>query len=150
MQVSKPILAIDYGQKRFGIAISDSKGIVASPLEVLYITKNRGEDEIIKDIIEIINQYNIQSILIGKPQIFEIQYKKSINKIDKFVKKLSLETSLPILFQDESYSTTQAQNMLLSLGQNSKSSKGKIDMISATVFLQDFLNSIKTENEKHN
>ena len=40
--------------------------------------------------------------------------------------------------------------MLLSLGQNSKSSKGKIDMISATVFLQDFLNSIKKENEKHN
>jgi len=55
MHVSKPILAIDYGQKRFGIAISDSKGIVASPLEVLYITKNRGEDEIIKDILEIIN-----------------------------------------------------------------------------------------------
>ena len=150
MQISKPILAIDYGQKRFGLSISDSKGIVASPLNVLYITKKRGQEEVILDILKIIDEYKVQSILIGKPQIFETQYKKSSDKIDKFVKKLSLKTTLPILFQDESYSTTQAQNMLLSLGQNSKSSKGKIDMISATVFLQDFLNSISKENEKHN
>ena len=150
MQISKPILAIDYGQKRFGLSISDSKGIVASPLNVLYITKKRGQEDVILDILKIIDEYKVQSILIGKPQIFETQYKKSSDKIDKFVKKLSLKTTLPILFQDESYSTTQAQNMLLSLGQNSKSSKGKIDMISATVFLQDFLNSISKENEKHN
>jgi len=150
MQISKPILAIDYGQKKFGLAISDSKGIVASPLDVLYITKRRGQEEIILDILRIIDEYKVQSILIGKPQVFETQYKKSTDKIDDFVKKLSSKTPLPILFQDESYSTIQAQNMLLSLGQNSKSSKGKIDMISATVFLQDFLNSIKKENEKHN
>ncbi|OGC44963.1 hypothetical protein A2400_01460 [candidate division WS6 bacterium RIFOXYB1_FULL_33_14] len=142
MEILNPILAIDYGDKRFGLAISDSKGIIASPLKVLEITKNRGQEELIIDILEIIEEYRVKSILIGKPQMFEKQYEKTLKKIEKFVSKLSLQTTLPILFQDESYSTTQAQNMLLSLGQNSKSSKGKIDMISATVFLQDFLNSV--------
>ena len=73
MQISKPILAIDYGQKRFGLSISDSKGIVASPLNVLYITKKRGQEEVILDILKIIDEYKVQSILIGKPQIFETQ-----------------------------------------------------------------------------
>lgn len=144
MEVLKPILAIDYGDKRFGLAISDSKGLIASPLEVLEITKNRGQNELIEDMLKIIDEYRVKSILIGKPQMFEKQYEKTLKKIDKFVTNLSSRTTLPILFQDESYSTTQAQNMLLSLGQNRKSSKGKIDMISATVFLQDFLNSVNS------
>ncbi len=144
MDVLNPILAIDYGDKRFGLAISDNKGLIASPLKVLEITKNRGQEELIKDMLEIIEEYKIKSILIGKPQMFEKQYEKTLKKIDKFVTNLSSQTSLPLLFQDESYSTTQAQNMLLSLGQSSKSSKGKIDMISATVFLQDFLNSVNS------
>ena len=55
---------------------------------------------------------------------------------------LKESTTLPILNTDESFSTTEAQNMLLSTGQNTKSTRGKIDKISATVFLQEFLNSI--------
>ena len=44
--VKYPILAIDYGKKHFGLALSDSKGIIASPLEVLSVTEHQGQDEI--------------------------------------------------------------------------------------------------------
>jgi len=141
MQTEKPILAIDYGQKRIGLAISDSKGIIASPLDVLRITDRHGVNKILEDILLIVDEYRVKSILIGMPQQFEYSYSKSINKIKSFAKKLADMTDKPIIFQDESYSTTQAQNMLLSLGQSTRSSKGKIDMISATLFLQEFLNS---------
>lgn len=150
MKIGKPILAIDYGDRRFGLAISDAKGIIASPLEVLHITDRRGQDQIIDDILNIIEQYKVKSILVGKPQQFKKTYQKSIEKIDRFVKKLSLRTTLPVIFQDESYSTTEAQNMLISLGQSSRSSKSKIDMISATLFLQEFLNSEQQKNEDTN
>ncbi len=150
MQIEKPILAIDYGEKNIGLAISDSKGIIATPLDVLRITKRRGLDEIFDDILIITQEYRVKTILLGKPQKFKSTYIKSIEKIDTFAKKLSQLTNIPVIFQDESYSTIQAQNMLLSLGQSSKSTKGKIDMISAAVFLQDFLNSKQKENEKHN
>ncbi len=50
MNIQYPILAIDYGAKRIGLAISDSKGLIASPLTVLNVTKNMGIDKIIEEI----------------------------------------------------------------------------------------------------
>ena len=144
-----PILAIDYGEKHFGLAISDSKGIIASPLDVLSITKNRDINDIIQDILNVIKEYKIETILVGKPQSFSPEHKRTEKKINSFISLLKKATETTILTYDESFSTTNAQNMLTSLGQNSKRSKGKIDKIAATVFLQEFLNSKKkNQNEK--
>lgn len=146
MITQKPILAIDYGQKRFGLAISDSKGVIATPLSVLEVKEKNKTEKIIEEILEIIQEYRIKTILIGKPQAFQEGYEKTAKKIEKFKEQLEQKTTLPIIYQDESYSTATAQNMLLSLGQNTKSTKGKIDMIAATVFLQEFLNSEERNN----
>ena len=138
-----PILAIDYGEKHFGLAISDSKGIIASPLEVLSITKNRDIHTLLEEISKIIGEYKIQTILVGKPQIFTPKQEKTEEKVNKFISLLKKTTETSIITYDESFSTTNAQNMLTSLGQNSKRSKSKIDKVAATVFLQEFLNSKK-------
>lgn len=138
-----PILAIDYGEKNFGLAISDSKGTVASPLEVISITKKRDIHTVIKEIVEIAKENKAKRILVGKPQSFTEAQKKTEEKIENFIELLKKATDIEILTWDESFSTTSAQNMLISLGQNSRSSKGKIDKIAATVFLQEFLNSKK-------
>ncbi len=142
----KPILAIDYGEKRLGLAISDSKGIISTPLTVLEITKRRNVEKVLEDIKSICEEYRVKTILIGKPQAFTTAQEKSVEKIERFSKKLSTVIDLPVIYQDESYSTTEAQNMLLSLGQNTRSSKNKIDMIAASVFLQEFLNSERKNN----
>ena len=143
-----PILAIDYGEKNLGLAISDSKGIIASPLDVLSITKNRDIHTLVKEILEILELYKIERILVGKPQAFEESQKLSQEKINHFISLLEKATTIPVLTWDESFSTTKAQNMLTSLGQNSRGSKGKIDKIAATVFLQEFLNSENKQNEQ--
>ena len=148
MDTSSPILAIDYGTKRIGIAVSDSKGLIASPLTVFNVTKNIGVDKIIEEIKQIIEEYKVKTIIIGRPQTFQSTYKKSLKRIDSFAQKIKDDIDIPVIFYDESYSTIQAQNMLLSLGQNTKSTRGKIDMISATVFLQEFLNSKQNKNEE--
>jgi putative holliday junction resolvase len=149
MSTQNPILAIDYGLKRIGLAISDTKGIIASPLKVITITKKRKLKGALEDIIKEVEKNNVKTILIGKPQEFKKEYSLTLKKIYSFANKLSELTTIPIIFQDESYSTIQAQNMLLSFGQSRKSSKGKIDMIAAEIFLQDFLNSEQVNNEKH-
>jgi putative Holliday junction resolvase len=138
-----PILAIDYGEKNFGLAISDSKGIVASPLEVVSITKNRNLQTVIQEIVKIAQENRATRILVGKPQSFTDEQKKTEEKIENFIELLGKATDTEIITWDESFSTTSAQNMLTSLGQNSRSSRGKIDKIAATVFLQEFLNSKK-------
>ena len=143
-----PILAIDYGEKNLGLAISDSKGIIASPLEVVSITKRRDLDKIIEEILEICHEYNIKRILVGKPQEFTKRYKKTTEKIDTFLEKLKSFTEIPTITYDEAFSTTEAQNMLTSSGQNAQNSKQKIDKIAATIFLQEFLNSKEKNNGK--
>ncbi len=147
MQILNPILAIDYGKKRIGLAISDPKGIIASPLEVLHITEKRNENIILKEILDITKEYRIKTILLGMPQIFEKQHIKTVKNINSFKKELQLLTDIPILTYDESYSTIEAKNVLLSLGQNTKSTKNKVDKIAATVFLQEFLNLHIKNNE---
>jgi putative Holliday junction resolvase len=142
-----PILAIDYGEKHFGLAISDSKGIVASPLEIISITKNRDINNVIGEILNVAKEYKTETILVGKPQSFTPEHKKTEKKIDSFIALLKKSTTIPILTHDESFSTSNAQNMLTSLGQSSKASRGKIDKIAATVFLQEFLNSKEKKNE---
>ncbi len=143
MNISYPILAIDYGDKHIGLAISDFRGILAAPLEVVSITKNRNIDVIIQDILNICEENNVKTILVGMPQSFVKAYENTQKKINKFVVKLKAETDIRVLLQDESFSTISAQNMLTSSGQSTKSTRGKIDKIAATVFLQEFLNSIQ-------
>ena len=139
--IQYPILAIDYGMKNIGLAISDFKGIVATPLKVLKIGHKHGHEEIIKEIAEICDNRKVQTILLGKPQIFEISHKKTLKKIESFESKLSEGVNLPITNYDESYSTVTAQDMLLYTKQTTKKSKDKIDSVAAAVFLQEFLNS---------
>lgn len=145
MKISYPILSIDYGDKHFGLAVSDFKGILASPLEVISVTKNKKKEDIIDEILSIAEEYQVKTLLIGMPQQFTKTQAITQKKIGKFVEKIKERTNLPIILHDESFSTLSAQNMLRFSGQSTKSSRKKIDKIAATVFLQEFLNSTKKE-----
>jgi putative Holliday junction resolvase len=139
--IKYPVLAIDYGTKNIGLAISDFKGVVATPLKVLRVRPKHGYREIVKEISEICDQNKAQTILLGKPQIFEVSHKKTLKKIETFKELLKNGVNLPVIEYDESYSTVTAQDMLLYTKQSIKSSKNKIDSVAAAVFLQEFLNS---------
>jgi len=139
--IEYPILAIDYGDIHFGISVSDSKGILAQPLDTISITQNRPLENILLEILSVAKEYQVKTILVGLPLEFSKTHKRTTTKIQKFISKLIGITKIPVVTYDESFSTTRAQNMLTSSGQNTKKSRGKINSIAATVFLQDFLNS---------
>lgn len=141
--IQYPILAIDYGTRNIGIAISDFKGIIATPLEVLRITSKHNFKQVVEEIADICERNKVQTILLGKPQIFEISHKRTLKKIEDFEEMLKKGVTLPIINYDESYSTVTAQDMLLYTRQTVKSSRDKIDSVAAAVFLQEFLNSKK-------
>jgi len=139
--IQYPILAIDYGTKNIGLAISDFKGIVATPLKVLNVKPSHSYEKIVEEISEICEANKVQTILLGKPQMFKISHTQTLRKIEKFEELLKKGIKLPIINYDESYSTVTAQDMLLYTKQTVKSSKKKIDSVAAAVFLQEFLNS---------
>lgn len=142
-----PVLAIDYGEKHFGLSVSDSKGILATPLDVLHKGKDQDNEELINQINNICDEYKIERIIVGIPQEFEKSHKQTTQKILVFINELKNKVDIPIKTWDESFSTTTAENMLTSSGQNIKHSRDKVDKIAATIFLQEFLNSENTKNE---
>ena len=144
--VKYPILAIDYGKKHFGLAVSDSKGIIAAPLEVLSISEHHKQEDIVIEIASICKEYRIQTILLGYPQAFVTNHLKTQKNIDRFKHILQNSIDIPVILYDESFSTTSAENMLISSGQNTKGFRNKIDKVAATVFLQEFLNSEHQNN----
>jgi len=141
-----PILSIDYGEKRIGLAVSDAKGIISSPLDTVQFTRNRGIDEICKNIIEIGKTYRVKSILLGKPQAFVETHNKIVKKIIDFASILGEKSELPIRFIDESYSSTEAKNVLLSFGQHGKKGRKSTDKMAAAIFLQSFLDNYHLNN----
>ena len=141
-----PILAIDYGERRMGLAISDSKGIIATPLDVIKIPQGKGFKSILPQLITIIEQNRVKTILVGVPQVFTSNHIKTKEKIEIFIGFLKKSLKYPLLTTDESFSTADAQNMLLSSGQHTKATKDKIDKGAAAVFLQNFLNSLTKTN----
>ena len=82
------------------------------------------------------------------PQAFTEKHNKTTEKINKFINKIKDVTTRPIITYDESFSTTLAQSMLTSSGQSIRKSRKKIDSISATVFLQEYLNSLRQPHER--
>ena len=138
-----PILAIDFGKKHIGLAISDSKGLVCSPLPVINITKGKKEGDLISEIQNICSEYKAKSILIGYPQVFEEVHQQNQNRIDAFIKLILSPLGFPIIKWDESFSTKGAVDVVISQGSNYKSSRKRIDSIAASVFLEEYLNSKK-------
>jgi putative Holliday junction resolvase len=144
-RIEFPILGIDYGRKRIGIAVSDSRGIVASPLKHISVSPKtglKGSIELIKIIIE---EWRVKTILLGYPQLFKEKHKDIREEIDEFAELLKGNLDIPILYHDESFSTKQAERIVREGGSNIKAAKGKIDSIASAVMLQEFLNYIKNK-----
>ncbi len=145
-KVEPPILAIDYGLRHIGIAISDSKGIVAQPLTIIDIKKQDFNPAFLK-IKEIIDEYNIKAIVLGVPQAFEKAHLQNIDSILEFRDSIELFTQKEVFLYDESYSTSNSYKILKQKGENRKKAKRKIDKIAATYFLQELIDFKNQQND---
>lgn len=138
---SERILAIDYGEKRIGIAISDPLKMFAIPL----LTINNTSKFWI-ELKKTISQYNIVHVVIGYPYKDDGSKSSIANQIEKFALELSNKLKLNYEFIDERYSSSIAWEQILNGVPSKKKRRDKslIDKNAAAVILQDYLKS----NEK--
>ena len=130
------VLAIDYGEKRVGLAIGDSENRIAMPLKTI---KNNGLEKICKDILDLAAEWEVNRILIGLPEIHPEQ--KINKKISHFSETLKKHTNLNIVFYNEDYSSNYAQTELahqMKIGRKKSINKEEIDRIAATIILQSY------------
>jgi len=134
-----PILGLDIGNKRIGIAISDKTGLIAQGLMTLERLNIEHDLSIIEDIIK---SKDIDLIVIGLPLNMNGTLSKEANKILEFKKVLSSKTNLKIITYDERLSSKEAEDLLIRANISRKKRKPQIDKIAAQIILQKYLDSL--------
>ena len=132
------ILAIDYGQKRVGIAVTDPMQIIATGLETL------APHEVIGFIEKYMNEHPVESIVIGFPLQMNGKESESMRYIRPFVKNLKRKfPDMEIVFVDERFTSRLAQRAMIDGGLKKKDRRNKalVDKISATIILQSYIES---------
>ena len=132
------ILAIDYGDVRIGLAMSDLMQIIAKPFKTI---KNTGYNEIFIELENIIEKNNVGKIIVGLPITLKGQYSEQTNKVVSFVKELQLNIKIDIDTYDERLSSFQAKKSLIHQGIKTGHNKEQIDQTAAAIFLQGYLDS---------
>ena len=129
------ILAIDYGKKRIGIAISDSKKSIAFPLKTI---ENK---EIFLYLKEIIQSEKIEAIVLGEPKALKDKENILFLEVINFRKKIISLFSLPVHLVDERFSSKIASKIILdaNIKKMKRRDKSLLDKVSASLILETFL-----------
>jgi putative Holliday junction resolvase len=133
------ILALDYGTKRIGIALSDATRTLATPRPFLPADPFRKLVDSLKDMIR---QEEISLIVVGVPRNMDGTYGDAAKNAQDFVLHLKEAIPLPVETVDERLSTVQAARQLQDKGKNTRKQKTLIDSESAAVFLQSYLDTL--------
>ncbi len=134
------ILAVDYGTKRVGIAVTDSLRIIATGLTTIHS----------KDVVTFIEDYikkeTVDCVVIGEPKTLMNEASDSATHVEAFIKHLQKRIpNLKIERYDERFTSSIAKQSMIDGGLKKKARQNKetVDMISATLILQNYLESIK-------
>ena len=130
------IMALDIGEKRVGVAISDPDERVASPLVVLPAQEVRAHARTFRTLLE---DWEPELLLAGLPMTLSGEEGPQAQRIRAFAQDVARASELPLEFADERLSSSQAKRSLREKGYSEKSMRGKVDMIAATLFLQAWL-----------
>ena len=127
------LLGIDPGKKNVGFAICDETKKIATPLKV--IKKNK-LGILIKEIKEIVEENEIKGIVVGNPINMDGSLGKSSQSVNSFVKKLSINITIPITLWDERLSSEASFKITKELGTNTTNRINKLDKNAAAFILQ--------------
>ena len=133
---STRILALDYGEKRVGLAISDIMKIIAKPFKTIL---NNSDNNLINKLKEVIVEKSIEKIVVGLPKTMTNQESKQTKTVKKFVENLKTSIDIPVITYDERLTSIEAKRSLISQGIKTGHNKGAVDMTAAAIFLQNYL-----------
>ncbi|WP_206081707.1 Holliday junction resolvase RuvX [Hallella mizrahii] len=133
------ILSIDYGKRRTGLAVTDPLQIIANGLATV---ETRNLMDFLKKYLA---QESVEKIVIGKPTQPNGTPSENLARVEAFVKRWQKEMpSVPIVYYDERFTSVLAHRAIIEGGVKKKTrreNKGLVDEVSATIILQDFMNS---------
>lgn len=132
------ILALDVGERRIGVAVSDALNMTAQGLQTL----SRKDDETtLARIKALVKEYNVSRIAVGIPFNMDGSKGASAAYVESFIKGLKKEIALEVATVDERLTTAQGERILLDADVSRKKRKASIDKIAAQLILQTYLDT---------
>lgn len=138
-------IAFDIGDKRVGVAVSDPFDEMALPLET-YWRKGFAKD--VEYLSKLAESKYAQVIVCGLPVNFDGSVCEQTEKTRDFIEQLKKATKIPVVCQDERFTTKEARRLLLEADMNRSKRKDVIDKIAASYILEDYLRKIKNGVER--
>ncbi|MBQ2913946.1 MAG: Holliday junction resolvase RuvX [Clostridia bacterium] len=133
------IMALDVGNVRIGIAVSDLMGIIANPLETYTRKGNLAVDA--EYIANLAKQKEVSLFISGLPLSLSGGENEQTLKTREFIEELQKHTDIPVKFLDERFTTLSAERVLIQGNVRRENRKKVIDKVAATIILQNYLDS---------
>jgi putative Holliday junction resolvase len=131
-----PILALDFGRARIGVAISDELRLLAHPLETISATQQPAAR-----VAEIVREKKVDHVVAGIPRQMNGQIGTAATEVLDFVEKLRAILPCPVVTWDERLTTVAAHRALRDAGKKTRDTRGYVDQVAAQMILQSYLDS---------
>jgi putative Holliday junction resolvase len=130
------ILALDYGTKRIGVALSDELGWTAQPLETF---ERRTLDRDVVHIAALVESHSVERVVLGLPLQLDGREGPAVRAMREFTDKLEASLPVPVVLWDERMTTKAAEELLIAADVSRKKRKGIVDRIAAAILLRSYL-----------
>jgi putative Holliday junction resolvase len=130
----KPILALDFGRARIGVAISDELQLLAHPFETIPANKQAASR-----VAEIVRERKVDHVVAGIPRQMNGQIGAAATEVLQFVEKLRAILLCPVVTWDERLTTVAAHRALRDAGKKTRDTRRYIDQVAAQMILQSYL-----------
>jgi putative pre-16S rRNA nuclease len=138
-----PILALDLGRARIGVAISDELQLLAHPLKTI-----PADNQFTSRLAQIIREKKVDRVVVGIPRQMNGQIGAAATEALRFVEKLRAILPCPVVTWDERLTTVAAHRALRDAGKKTRDTRGYIDQVAAQMILQGYLERRQAENER--
>ena len=132
-QFPSRVLALDVGERRIGVAVSDLTGTLATPHTVVH---RRSKAEDFAAVARLVDELDVTLVLVGLPLTLNGEMGPQARRVTRYARALACTLDVPLEYHDERYSTVTADELLTEGG---RTRRVPIDAAAAAVFLQDFL-----------
>jgi len=137
------VLALDVGDRRIGVAISDPSQVLARGLKVIQ-RGSRQED--FAAVARLVEEHEVERVVVGYPRSLDGKTHAQADKVERYAAGLAKALTVPVLLWDERLSTVSAERLLREAGLRGQKKQERVDAVAAAVILQDYLDSGKEGN----
>lgn len=134
------VIGLDVGDKRVGVAVSDSLGKTAQPLETL-----SRDDDLMVRLAGLIDETGAQRLVVGLPLLMDGREGAQARKVRRFASELEESLNLPVTMVDERLTTREAQALMAEAGLERRERKEAADRVAAALILRAYMDSLPEE-----